>query len=91
MYGFFDLLRNSPALPINNFLLIPAKVVICFPTVFCNFIPITIAIPDRSFVFIRTRFYRSFRFTKVDCFAGAAVNLTQAILFLFSVAARSLL
>ena len=32
--------------------LIPAKVVICFPTVFCNFILTTIAIPDRFFAFI---------------------------------------
>ena len=52
MYGCFDLPRNQPAFPTNNFLLIPAKVVICFPTMFYNFIPITIATPDRSFVFI---------------------------------------
>ena len=33
MYGFFDLPRNYRAFPINNFLLIPVKVVICFPAV----------------------------------------------------------
>ena len=36
---------------IINFLPIPAKVVIYFPTVLCNFILFIIAIPDSSFVF----------------------------------------
>ena len=52
MYSFFDLLKDEPAFFINNFLLIPAKVAVCFPTMFCNFILFTIAIRDRSFAFI---------------------------------------
>ena len=51
MHSFFDLPRNEPAFPINNFLLIPAKDMICFPTVFRNFILLTVAIPNRCFVF----------------------------------------
>ena len=47
MYGFFDLPRNAPAFRINKVLLIAAKAVVRFPTVFCNFILITILIPDR--------------------------------------------
>ena len=38
IYGLFDLPGNQPPFPINKFLLIPAKVVIFFPTVFHNFI-----------------------------------------------------
>ena len=49
---------------INNFLLIPAKVVIYFLTVFRNFILFIISISDRSFVFIWTRFQILFRFTE---------------------------
>ena len=82
MYGFFDLPRNWPAFPINNFLLIPAKVAIWFPTVFCNFILITIA--DRSFVFIWPH-----RFTEVNYFTVTTVNLINDIV-LSSVATRSL-
>ena len=52
MYSFFDLTRNYLDFPIKNFLLIPAKVVICFPTVFDNFILFTATIADRPFVFI---------------------------------------
>ena len=50
-HSFFDLPMNEPAFPMNNFLLIPAKVVIYFPTVFPNFILFTVAIPERRFVF----------------------------------------
>ena len=37
---------------IDTLNIIPVKVVMCFPAVFSNFIFITIAIPDRSSVFI---------------------------------------
>ena len=46
MYNFFDLPRNKPAFPIKNYFLIPAKVVTCFPTVFCDFILFTATIPN---------------------------------------------
>ena len=52
------LIIDLVSLTIENFLLIPAKLVICFPwTVFCNLILFTIAILHRSFVFIL--FWRS--------------------------------
>ena len=56
---------------------------ICFPTVFCNFILITIAIPGRSLVFIWTRFSRPFRSTEVHCFAVTTVNLINDIVIIF--------
>ena len=43
MHRFFDLPRNQPAFPVNNFFLITAEVVFCFPTVFCDFILMIIA------------------------------------------------
>ena len=45
---------------INKFLLIPAKVKICFQAVSHNSIFITIAVFNRSFVFIWTQFWRPF-------------------------------
>ena len=56
---------------------------ICFPAVFSNFILITIAIPDRSFVFILTQFYRPFRFTKVNCLTVTTVNFINDVVFIF--------
>ena len=38
MCNFFDVHRNQSSFPINIFLLMPVTVVICFPTVFCDFI-----------------------------------------------------
>ena len=53
MYLFFDVLRSSHAFRINNVLLTSAKVVNYIPTVIRNFIPFTIEIPNRSFLFTR--------------------------------------
>ena len=50
-----------------------------FPTVFCNFILITFAIPGISFLFIWTWF----RLTEVDCFTVTTVNFINDIIFIF--------
>ena len=59
--GFFkeciiSLIFRETCFPYSNFLLILAKALICFPTVFRSCILFTIAIPDWSFVFIWKRF-----------------------------------
>ena len=46
---FLDLPKNQSAFPIKNFLLIPAKVAIFFPTMFRNLILFTIVILEKSF------------------------------------------
>ena len=52
MYILFELPRNKPAFSINNFVLVPAKVVIFFPTVFRGFVLFRITVFGRPFVSI---------------------------------------
>ena len=78
LYSFSDLPRSQPAFPLNNFLLIPGKVVICFPIMFFNFILVTMATPDRSFVFMKP-----LRFTEVDYFTVNTINFINDIAFIF--------
>ena len=73
---------NLPSLSITFFLIL-FKVVICLPAVFSNFILITVAISDRSFVFIWSRFQRPFRFPEVGCFTVTTVSFISDIVFIF--------
>ena len=82
-YCFLDFHMNSLADPINNFLLIPAKAMILFSTVFCNVIFFTIAIPNRFLMFTWTQFYGPFRFTEVNCLKVTKVNFIHDIVFIF--------
>ena len=82
MYSFFDLPRNYTAFSINNFHLIPAKAVICFPTVHHNFILFTILFLTDHMCLSEGSF-KDCSFTKVDYFAVTTVNFIGNIFIIF--------
>ena len=89
MYGFFDLPRNAPAFRINKALLIAAKAVVRFPTVFCNFILITILIPDKLLC-SSERDFKNRLDSQMQTASQWLQSILQTILFLFSIATQSL-
>ena len=48
VYGFFNLSRNQPIFPFNNFLFIPDKAVIFVATVISNFILLRVTVLESS-------------------------------------------
>ena len=72
MYSFPDLARNYPAFSINNFLLIPPKVVICFPKLFHNFILSAFAWKAKRFAFAGF-----LHFVLLHNFSGTSPNSEQ--------------
>ena len=55
---------------------------ICIPTVFCNFIFLTITIPDSFFVLIWMQFWSPFRFMEVDYFGVVTANFINDVVFI---------